>query len=156
MRWRAVGSGCGPCRSALEARLGPALKGAVDVLHVRADQGAELGIKLDAALLGIEEDADQPQRLLFEHRRPRRADHAGLHDETVHLLGLAATARQASLSGAPLPSWSGCRRLGPNDIFLLGQADGSFDGRYFGITGADEIVVPLALLLPIGVGRSRK
>jgi type IV secretory pathway protease TraF len=61
---------------------------------------------------------------------------------------LAATARTTSSSDVPLPTWSGCRRLGPNDVFLLGQAEGSFDGRYFGITGTDEIVAPLNLLLP--------
>jgi type IV secretory pathway protease TraF len=69
---------------------------------------------------------------------------------------LAAKARLTSSSGAPLPSWSGCQRLGPQDILRLDQADGSFDGRYIGIKGADDIVVPLAPLLPLGVGRSRK
>ena len=34
--------------------------------------------------------------------------------------------------GAPLPSWSGCRRLGPREIYLLGDTAGSFDSRYFG------------------------
>lgn len=55
----------------------------------------------------------------------------------------AATARMASSSGAPLPAWSSCHRLGPDDVFLLGQAEGSFDGRYFGVTDASEIVAPL-------------
>lgn len=34
--------------------------------------------------------------------------------------------------GAPLPSWSGCRRLAPRELFLLGDTAGSFDSRYFG------------------------
>ena len=68
---------------------------------------------------------------------------------------LPVTARLASSSGARLPSWSGCRRLGPGDIFLLGQADGSFDGRYFGVTDAGEIVAPLVLILPVGGGQAR-
>ena len=68
---------------------------------------------------------------------------------------LTVPARLAISSGAPLPSWSGCRRLGPEDIFLLGHADGSFDGRYFGLTDAREIVAPLVLVLPIGGRQAR-
>jgi len=34
--------------------------------------------------------------------------------------------------GAPLPIWSGCRRLGEDELFLLGDTAGSFDSRYFG------------------------
>lgn len=35
--------------------------------------------------------------------------------------------------GRPLPAWSGCQRLGPNDVFLLmADVPDSFDGRYFG------------------------
>lgn len=62
---------------------------------------------------------------------------------------LVALARLTRSSGASLPTWSGCLRLGPNDVFLLGEADGSFDGRYFGVTHAQEIVTPLALLAAI-------
>jgi type IV secretory pathway protease TraF len=62
----------------------------------------------------------------------------------------AAIARAQTSSGAPLPAWSGCRQLDSGEIFLLGQADGSFDGRYFGVISASEIVAPLALLAPIG------
>ena len=47
----------------------------------------------------------------------------------------------------PLPAWSGCRRLGRNDIFLLmAQIPDSFDGRYFGVTQRTSIIgrlVPL-------------
>ena len=34
--------------------------------------------------------------------------------------------------GAALPGWTGCRRLGPDELFLLGDTPGSFDSRYFG------------------------
>ena len=35
--------------------------------------------------------------------------------------------------GRPLPAWHGCRRLGPDEVFLLmGDVPDSFDGRYFG------------------------
>lgn len=43
--------------------------------------------------------------------------------------------------GRPLPRWSGCRLLGPADIFLFnGDVRGSFDGRYFGPTPAADII----------------
>lgn len=35
-------------------------------------------------------------------------------------------------SGVALPGWIGCRRLGPDELFLLGDTPGSFDSRYFG------------------------
>jgi conjugative transfer signal peptidase TraF len=34
--------------------------------------------------------------------------------------------------GAALPAWTGCRRLAPDELFLLGDTPGSFDSRYFG------------------------
>lgn len=34
--------------------------------------------------------------------------------------------------GVALPGWIGCRRLGPDELFLLGDTPGSFDSRYFG------------------------
>lgn len=54
---------------------------------------------------------------------------------------LAAVARAADGFGRPLPRWSGCRRLGPGDVFLLNSGSpGSFDGRYFGPTPARDII----------------
>lgn len=53
----------------------------------------------------------------------------------------AAVARAADAFGRPLPRWSGCRRLGLGDIFLLNSGSpGSFDGRYFGPTPARDII----------------
>ena len=41
--------------------------------------------------------------------------------------------------GRLLPRWSGCRRLGPDEVFLLSPAPGSLDGRYFGPTDRRSI-----------------
>ena len=44
-------------------------------------------------------------------------------------------------AGRPMPWWSGCKRLDPGDLFLLSATvPDAFDGRYFGVTGAGEIV----------------
>lgn len=49
--------------------------------------------------------------------------------------------------GRPLPSWSGCRLLGKNEVFLLNSdVAASFDGRYFGIVSASTIA---AIAIPI-------
>jgi conjugative transfer signal peptidase TraF len=49
--------------------------------------------------------------------------------------------------GRPLPNWSGCLRLGPDQLFLIAPVSAtSFDSRYFGPVHRDQIVgraVPL-------------
>lgn len=53
----------------------------------------------------------------------------------------AAVARDVDGLGRPLPRWTGCRLLGPGEIFLLNSGvPGSFDGRYFGPSPARDIV----------------
>lgn len=42
--------------------------------------------------------------------------------------------------GRGLPRWSGCRRLGAGEVFLLSSAPGSLDGRYFGPTDQHAIL----------------
>jgi type IV secretory pathway protease TraF len=65
---------------------------------------------------------------------------------------LVAVARATTSTGAPLPSWTGCRQLGNDQVFLLGVSDGSFDGRYFGVTSAAEIITPLQPLATLSQG----
>lgn len=55
--------------------------------------------------------------------------------------------RRADTSGRPLPRWEGCRRLRPGELFLLmAEAPDSFDGRYFGVTKATDVVGKAVLL----------
>lgn len=50
-------------------------------------------------------------------------------------------------SGRPLPVWSGCRRLGPDEVFLLSpdRAD-ALDGRYFGPVSRRRILAEVTPL----------
>ncbi len=49
--------------------------------------------------------------------------------------------------GRPLPSWEGCRTLGPDEVFLLtAEVGASFDGRYFGPVAAESV---LGRLVPL-------
>lgn len=64
------------------------------------------------------------------------------HDETVSINAAPAVTRRARDSaGRILPWWEGCHALRQGELFLLmvGAPD-SFDGRYFGVTGPDDIV----------------
>jgi conjugative transfer signal peptidase TraF len=52
-----------------------------------------------------------------------------------------ATRRARDGRGRPMPWWSGCRLLHDGEYFLLmAETPDSFDGRYFGISKAQEIV----------------
>lgn len=59
---------------------------------------------------------------------------------------LAALRRARDSSGRPLPRWSGCEVLGDGDLFLLSSDAASFDGRYFGVTRASEVIGTARLL----------
>jgi len=43
-----------------------------------------------------------------------------------------AEAHSRDRRGRPLPTWRGCRRLGPDELLLVGESPLSFDSRYFG------------------------
>lgn len=58
----------------------------------------------------------------------------------------AATAAASDAAGRPLPVWQGCRSLGQEDVFLLGDDDRSVDGRYFGMQDARRILGEARLL----------
>ncbi len=42
-------------------------------------------------------------------------------------------------AGRALPTWSGCRVLTSDEVFLLGDTPDSFDGRYFGVVETSDI-----------------
>src|SRR3546814_8096222 len=68
---------------------------------------------------------------------------------------LAAKRQTRDGAGRPMPWWSGCAELGPEEYFLLMTDSGaSFDGRYFGITSAGDIVGRARLLWRGGGSRS--
>jgi conjugative transfer signal peptidase TraF len=54
-------------------------------------------------------------------------------DETISIDGAdVATRIERDAEGRALPTWRGCRRLAVGELFLLGDTDASFDGRYWG------------------------
>jgi type IV secretory pathway protease TraF len=59
---------------------------------------------------------------------------------------LAAFRRTHDSSDRPMPWWSGCERLGKGDLLLLSPDPMAFDGRYFGVTRARDVVGTAKLL----------
>jgi conjugative transfer signal peptidase TraF len=60
---------------------------------------------------------------------------------------IVAQAKSNDSTGEPLPSWQGCTSLNEGQVFLLGDSAGSYDGRYFGVTRASEVIGRADLLL---------
>lgn len=84
-------------------------------------------------------------RLLMKRVAAVEGDEVCREGREVSVNGeIAAIAR----ADASLPTWSGCVELNAKEIFLLGETEDSFDGRYFGPTSVEDIVGPVQLLLP--------
>ena len=58
----------------------------------------------------------------------------------------AAQAQRFDGLGRPMPNWHGCRRLGPDTLFLLAPHADSFDSRYFGPVSAATLVAGAVLI----------
>jgi type IV secretory pathway protease TraF len=67
--------------------------------------------------------------------------------------GVAVAQRRRHDSvGRALPTWSGCRTLSETEVFLLGDSEDSFDGRYWGVVRVDQIE---GVWRPLWVGSDR-
>lgn len=77
-----------------------------------------------------------------------RGDRVCARGSEVSINGVpAVTRRVRDAKGRILPWWEGCARLGSGDAFLLMPNEGaSFDGRYFGVTRARNILGKAHLL----------
>ena len=62
------------------------------------------------------------------------------HDEVSINGRIVAVAKASGSDGAPLPSWHGCATLNDAQVFLLGDTADSYDGRYFGVTSANDVI----------------
>jgi type IV secretory pathway protease TraF len=87
-------------------------------------------------------------KLLIKRVAAGRGDTVCRDGERVTVNGsLAAIAKVASRTAEALPSWGGCRRLSTSDVLLLGDTPDSYDGRYFGVTSAEEVLGRVGLLI---------
>jgi conjugative transfer signal peptidase TraF len=64
---------------------------------------------------------------------------------TVRIGRIVVFARDEDRSGRALPTWNGCRLVGPGQVFLLNaDVPDSLDGRYFGPQPAERVMAVVA------------
>lgn len=81
-----------------------------------------------------------PEARLIKHVAATEGDEVCRDGEAISINeNHAAVALPADSIGRDMPRWSGCFTLGPGQFFLLNEHPKSLDGRYFGVTNADEI-----------------
>jgi type IV secretory pathway protease TraF len=87
-------------------------------------------------------------KLLIKRVAGRAGDRVCRHGADVSINDEpAAKARDVDSQGVQLGSWQGCVTLDDGQVFLLGDTPGSYDGRYFGVTGTREVVGRADLML---------
>jgi conjugative transfer signal peptidase TraF len=111
--------------------------------HVRWHLGDRVAV-LPADTLAVELDRRgvlPMGKLLIKRVVAAAGDSVCRRDGTVFVNDEAiAQAKSNDSTGEPLPSWQGCTSLNEGQVFLLGDTAGSYDGRYFGVTQASEII----------------
>lgn len=76
----------------------------------------------------------KPVAAVAGERVCRFGAHVFIHRRVV------AHARAHDVVGRRMPAWTGCRRLGPGELFLIANHPDSFDGRYFGPIDAQQVI----------------
>ena len=101
-----------------------------------------VALKPSGRLLEALQSADvlRAGRLLQKRVAAISGDEVCRSGESVTINGAARVYARSDLG---LPRWSGCVRLLIGEVFLLGETENSFDGRYFGVTSAADIVGPV-------------
>lgn len=95
------------------------------IVTIRARDAAPV----QAAARGFDGDADR----FLKRVAAAAGDIVCANDVAVTINGARRVIRAAhDTTGRPLRFWSGCTRLEPGELFLLGDTEDSFDGRYWG------------------------
>ncbi len=80
-----------------------------------------------------------PEVLLIKRVAAVGGDRVCRRGDAITAANRSVPVRGRDHRGAALPQWRGCRRLGPGELFLLGDTPGSFDSRYFGPVRSDDV-----------------
>lgn len=113
------------------------------VEHTDAARGDIVVVSPAGALRQLFDDYDAlpAGRLLLKQLVAASGDTVCREQASITINGAdVAVAESRNAAGRPLPAWSGCRRLGLDDVVVLAPHAGSFDSRYFGPIGADQII----------------
>ena len=80
-------------------------------------------------------------KLLIKRVAAAAGDKVCRQNDEVSVNGrVVAKAKINGSDGALLPFWHGCVTLSDAQIFLLGDTANSYDGRYFGVTSASDVI----------------
>ena len=80
-----------------------------------------------------------PQVLLIKRAAAVEGDLVCREGREVRAAGRSVRVLERDRRGRALPQWRGCRRLGPGELFVLGDTAGSFDSRYFGPVDVEDL-----------------
>jgi type IV secretory pathway protease TraF len=99
----------------------------------RLERGAVTAVEQpQAARAYLAELGAPPDMLLIKRVAAQGGDRVCRDRDRIRLPAQVAAVALNDRRGATLPVWSACRRLSPDEVFLLGDTDTSFDSRYFG------------------------
>ena len=88
-------------------------------------------------------------KLLIKRVVAARGETVCRYDDKVSInTRVAATALTAASDGVLLPLWRGCITLTDDQVFLLGDTANSYDGRYFGVTSAHDVIGRAMMVIP--------
>lgn len=73
-----------------------------------------------------------PDARLLKRVAARGGDRICADGDQIRLPSRSVTVLAHDRRGQALPVWTGCRVLAPDQVFLLGDSEASFDSRYFG------------------------
>lgn len=114
--------------------------------YVRSNEPLELGALVSVAAATVAPDYartrayDDPSDRFIKRIAAVAGDHVCATSDQVVLRGEMVLRRAAyDSTGAVLPAWSECRVLREGEIFLTGDSQDSFDGRYWGPISIDAV-----------------
>ena len=115
-------------------------------LYLRTDEPIARGAFVTVRAQDVAPDAarargfDGPRDRFIKRVAALAGDQVCAEADLMTINGNAQIVRRAQdSSGAALERWSGCRVLEENEVLLLGDAEQSFDGRYWGPIDRNQI-----------------
>lgn len=99
----------------------------------RPDRGAVVVLPPPPATRAYLAGLGMPDRArLLKRVAASRGDRVCASPGGIVVRGRRVTVRRHDRRGVPLPAWTACDNLGPEEVFLLGDSPDSYDSRYFG------------------------
>jgi type IV secretory pathway protease TraF len=105
---------------------------------MRAEQSPAVGLYARVPAIAVapayvrERPIEDRDALLLKRIAAAGGDRVCVETDTVVVSRVFYRRAWRDAHGRTLPHWSGCRRLREGEFFLMGDAEASFDSRYWG------------------------